>query len=193
MRNFPCAAAAALSLLLAAWPAGACLMIAPLNLDDIKYASVVVVGRIVDYEIVLASPHRQFHKEMSERPDLSPEARQEHLEMSSRQKSLMGDYARFKILVDEVLAGQVPDVIYATWNNSTFGISKQMEEGPFLIGLHAPGSRTPPFRGPSATVTPPPEPETLMVLQAPCAPPFMFESTSDRARKIREMLGDGAE
>jgi hypothetical protein len=102
----------------------------------------------------------------------------------SEQKHFLSNYARFKGLVDEVLVGQPPDVISVTWHATL-----KTKEGRYLIGLRKPGSRSPPFRGPSATILPSPEPESLTVLQAPCAPPFLFEATSDNAKKIREMSG----
>jgi hypothetical protein len=155
-----------LSILLLAKPASACKMTVDLNLDDIKYASVVVIGRIVEYEIVLDQAVRKERKE----------------------KSFLSDYAHFTVLVDEVLAGQPPRIISVTWDNSTFGEPETMEEGPYLIGLREPDSQMPPLRGPSATVLPSPEPESLTVLQAPCAPPFILGTSSAEAKTIRDML-----
>lgn len=151
MRNFLYAMIASLLIILMARPANACFSMAALVIDDIKYASVVVIGRIVDYEIV-------------------------------------PNYARFNVLVDEVLVGQPPHVISVTWGNSTFGLPKKMKEGPYLIGLRAPDSESPPLRGPSATVLPSQEPESLTVLQASCAPAFIFDASSAEAKEIREKL-----
>jgi hypothetical protein len=159
MRNRLCAGGIALFVMLAAQPAIACMMNAGFNPEDIKYASVVVIGRITNYEIV--RPKKDY---------------------------ALSDYARFKVLVDEVLVGQPPKVISVTWDNSTFGEPEKMAEGPYLIGLRDPGAKRPPLRGPSATVLPSPEPEALTVLQAPCAPAFIIKATSDSAKKIREIL-----
>lgn len=164
-------------------------MEASLELDDIKYASVVVIGRIVDYEIVLDQAVRKKWKEMLER---SADKSTESWRLDSEQKRFLSDYARFKVLVDKVLVGQPPNVISVTWNNSTFGEPEKMKEGPYLIGLREPGSKSPPLRGPSATILPSPEPKSLTVLQAPCAPAFILEATSAEAKKIREMLGGAA-
>ena len=189
MRNCLCTMVMSLAIILAAKPASACRMGADLKLDDIKYASVVVIGRIVDYEIVLDQAVRKNRKEMLER---SADKSTEYWRLMSEQKDFLSDYARFKVLVDEVLVGQPPNVISVTWDNSTFREPEKMKEGPYLIGLREPGSKSPPLRGPSATILPSPEPKSLTVLQAPCAPAFILEATSAEAKTIREMLGGAA-
>jgi hypothetical protein len=189
MRNCPCSIVMILATILAAKPATACLAASGLKLDDIKYASVVVVGRIVDYEIVLDQKVRKERKEML---DQSTDKSSEYWRLMSEQKDFLSDYARFKVVVDKVLVGKPPKIISVTWDNSTFGEPEKMKEGLYLIGLREPGSKRPPLRGPSATILPSPDPKSLTVLQAPCAPPFMLESTSAEAKTIREMLGDTA-
>jgi hypothetical protein len=172
MRTF---IALAFCFLLASPQAHACMMIARLEPGDIKYADVVVVGRITDYEVVL-----------------DPEIRRQQKEAVAPNRRFLSDYARFRILVDEVLVGKPPKILFATWDNSTFGEPSRMEEGPFLIGLRDPHSKSPPLRGPSATIMPNQEPQTLTVLQAPCAGPFIFEATGDMAKAIREILAGAA-
>jgi hypothetical protein len=186
MRNCLCTMVMSLTIILAAKPASACLGAARLKLDDIKYANVVVIGRIVDYEIVLDQAVRKERKEMLER---SADKSTEYWRLMSEQKRFMSDYARFRVLVDKVLLGQSPNVISVTWDNSTFGEPEKMKEGSYLIGLREPSSKSPPLRGPSATILPSPEPDSLTVLQAPCAPAFIFEDTSAEAKTIREILG----
>ena len=44
------------------------------------------------------------------------------------------------------------------------------------------------LRGPSGTVLPSPEPSALIVLQAPCADPFIFETTIESAALVRQIL-----
>ncbi|MDR0674176.1 MAG: hypothetical protein LBF93_11125 [Zoogloeaceae bacterium] len=160
-----------LAIILAAQPASACRMNAHLEPNDIKYADVVVVGRIANYEIVRPTD------EVSE-----------FMRKTYGQKDVLSDYARFDVLVDEVLVGQPPAVISVTWDNSTFSEPEKMEEGPYLIGLREPASQAPPLRGPSATILPSQEPGSLTVLQAPCAPAFIFEATSASAKTIRDIL-----
>lgn len=175
-----------LAIMLAAKPASACFMVAERKLDDVKYASVVVIGRIVDYEIVLDQAVRKERKEMLER---SADKSTEYWRLMSEQKDFLSDYARFKVLVDEVLVGQPPRVISVTWDNSTFGEPEKMKAGHYLIGLREPDAKSPPLRGPSATILSSPEPKSLTVLQAPCAPAFILEATSAEAKTIRKMLG----
>lgn len=184
MRKYLFAVLVALPVMLAAKPASACRTMANLRFDDIKYASVIVIGRITNYEIVLDQAARQRHKEMLARPDWPPEARK----LLSEQQHFLSDYARFDVLVDEVLVGKPQAVLSVTWDNSTFNEPDKMEEGPFLIALREPDAKIPPLRGPSATIMPSLEPQKLTVLQAPCAPPFMFKAATAEAKKVRDML-----
>src|SRR5262245_66328864 len=97
MRNCLCAVMVSLGLMMAAMPASACYTPASLQIEDIKYASVVVVGRIVNYEIV--RPTDEVSK---------------YWRKTSGEKDVLSDYARFNVLVDEVLVGQPPKVITVT-------------------------------------------------------------------------------
>jgi hypothetical protein len=188
MRNCLYAIAFSLSVILLAKPTNACMTMEAIKLDDIKYASVVVIGRITNYEVVLDQAVRQERKKELARPNLPPEYRK----ALSRQKSFMSDYAHFNVLVDEVLVGAPPQVLSVTWDNSTFGEPKKLDEGPFLIALRKQDAQTPPLRGPSATILPVPEPQSLTILQAPCAPPFMLKATSAETKKVRDLLSGGA-
>ena len=188
MRNRLYATVLFLFILIVAKPASACRSMAELKLEDITYASVVVVGRITNYEIILDQEARMHRERTLANPELSPEYR----ELISGQKKWLTDYARFNVLVDEVLLGQAPDVITVTWNNSTFGEPEKMGEGPFLIALRDPHAESPPLRGPSATIVQPQE-QTLTVLQAPCAKAFIFYTFSPEALKARETLSGSEE
>ncbi|UVK51676.1 hypothetical protein DBIPINDM_004974 [Mesorhizobium sp. AR02] len=173
--------------MLLAMPSVACVMQAERDLHDIKYADVVVVGRIVNYQIVRDPIARQRYRDMLAR---SPKLREV---MPKEPRGFMTDYARFDIVVDEVLRGKAPDRLAATWDNSTFGEVEDMGPDMFLIALRDPKSPIPPLRGPSATVASNPAPATLTVLQAPCASPFIFESSSKEAAELRRILGQRAE
>lgn len=165
------AVVASLSILFVSLPASACRAHAALELSDIQYASVVVVGRIQNYKIVQATDERS-----------------KFWRAKSKSKKILSDYARFEVAVDEVLSGHPPQVIPVTWDNSTFGEPEAMKAVPYLIGLREPGSKAPPLRGPSATTLPTPEPESLTVLQAPCAQAFILEATSAGAQAVRDLL-----
>lgn len=162
-------------------PARACRMHAGIDLKDVRYADLVLVGRIANYRIIR---DEEFRRKMLSSPRLPADLRR----IYESGESLLPDYARFDIEVDEVLVGRAPKRVSATWDNSTFGEPEKMNAGPFLIALRRPNSAMPPLRGPSATILPNREPHSLTVLQAPCASPFIFESGSDRARAVRQIL-----
>jgi hypothetical protein len=147
-------------------PASACTTDAEIVFDDVKYADIVVVGEIANYKVVTPP---------GEKPGFLP------------------DYARFDILVDEVLKGQVGKTLTVTWDNSTFGDPDSIPPGQYLIALRSPKSTSiPPLRGPSATILPRPEPAAPTLLQAACADPFMFLSTSESAKAVRKILQSSA-
>jgi hypothetical protein len=91
-----------------ATPAYACEMHEPLDINDIKNADVVAIGRIENYELV------RFQR--------YPNA----------------EYARFEVYIDKLIKGQPPRKVAVTWSNSTFGIPESRQSGPFLIALTNP-------------------------------------------------------
>jgi hypothetical protein len=163
-------------------PAHACRIYAGIDLNDVSYADVVVVGRISNYRIVRDEDTR---RKMLSIPSLSAEMRKTYEDPS---EILLWDYARFDVLVSEVLTGTAPKKLSVTWDNSTFGEPEKMPSGPFLIALRNPSSKSPPLRGPSATIFPNREPKSLTVLQAPCASAFIFEETSSEAQAVRGIV-----
>lgn len=167
-------------------PAQACIVSVPINISDVKFADVVVVGRIANYHITRDDIFRRKRLASS---TLSSSMRRMY---SDPKQILMSDYARFDVLVDEVLTGRAAKRITVTWDNSTFGEPRTMASGPFLIALRRAGSRTPPLRGPSATVLPDTKASLLTVLQAPCAGAFIFASESSYARTLRQALIAGS-
>lgn len=179
------AAALTFVMMSAAVPAHACRISVPLDLDDVQHADVVVVGRITKYEIVLDRIARQNRQIMlAKSPQMPPELRK----IWESQTRFLSDYARFEIVVDEVLAGKARKTLSVTWDNSTFGEPESMPSGQFLIALRDPSSRLPPLRGPSATILPNRELGSLTVLQAPCSSAFIFESAGEQAGAIRRIL-----
>lgn len=104
------------------------------------------------------------------------------------QTSFLSDYARFDVIVDQVLAGKAPRMVSVTWDNSTFGEPASMPPGLYLIALRVPGSMAPPLRGPSATILPTPEPALPTLLQAPCSSAFIFPVASDEAIAVRGII-----
>lgn len=175
----------ALAVFLTGTSAEPCAIFVPTTLNDVNAADVVVRGKIVEYRIVLDQAQRRQRKEMLARlPDMPVEMRN-RLE---QQKRFLGDYARFTIIVGEVLKGKAAKTLTATWDNSTFAEPQTMGAGDYIVALRNPTSPAPPLRGPSATVVPSPDPNSLTVLQAPCSGAFIFEAPSKQATEIREIL-----
>jgi hypothetical protein len=177
-------------------PVHACIVQAELEPNDVKYADVVVVGRISNYRIVRDQDYRDkgiayARKKLAE-AGLTPAERKYHEDqltfLGDPEGGLLGDYVRFDVQIDETLVGKAEGVIAVTWDNSTFGEPDSMSAGPFLIALRQPDSKLPPLRGPSATILPNKEPRSLTVLQAPCSSPFIFKSSSKEAQAVREAL-----
>jgi hypothetical protein len=160
----------------------ACMMSVPQKLEDVRYADVVVIGRIANYRIIR---DEAFRKWMLKSPTLSADERKRY---QDPKEGLITDYARFDIDVEEVLAGRAPARLSATWDNSTFSEPERMKPGRYLIALRRPSSASPPLRGPSATIMPNREPNTLTLLQAPCSSAFLYDAGSGEARAIRAIL-----
>lgn len=160
----------------------ACRVYVRATLEDVRFADVVVVGRVSGYRIVR---DEAFRRRMLASPRLSPDLRKIY---SDPRETLLSDYARFEIRVEEVLAGSAPGRLSVTWDNSTFGEPDRMAPGPYLIALRRPTSARPPLRGPSATILPNPDPKALTLLQAPCSGAFIYEVGSEEARTIRNLL-----
>lgn len=156
-------------------PAHACRMLRGLDPQDIKHATVVVVGSVWNYEIVFDQAARSERRAyLTAHPELSPETRK----LLSDQTGFISDYARFDIQVQEVLAGRSPAKLTVTWNSSTFGEPSEMARGPFLIALRDDASvqRT---SGKSNLLT---------VLNPPCGPGFILPISSPGAKAVRAIL-----
>jgi hypothetical protein len=183
MQNCWIKAALALAAVVIAMPTQACVVSVQTNLNDIRFADVVVIGRIANYRIVQDEGFRWRRQQLARR-DLPPDLRRRF----RRQRSFLSDYARFNIMVDQVLVGRADRALAATWDNSTFSEPAMMPRGSYLIALRRPISPAPPLRGPSATVLPTPR-DGLTLLQAPCASAFIFPIDSEEARTVRSLLG----
>lgn len=165
--------------------ASACMTQAPIDLHDVEYADVVIVGTVANYQIVRDPTAREFHKKLMAKMKDPPES-------LKNVSGFMSDYARFDIVVDHALTGAAPKTVAVTWDNSTFGEPDHLPSGLLLFALRKSHSKIPPLRGPSATVLPNREPNLLTLLQAPCARPFMFENSSEQALRVRQILASSA-
>lgn len=167
-------------------PAFACIAFRGLEITDVEYADLIVVGRIVDYRIILDQEVREKRrKQLEKSTSMSPAMRK----LLSEQRGFVTDYAKFKVKVDEVLRGKAARTITVTWDNSTFVEPETMPEGPFLIALRESRSVAPPIRGGSASVVPNKAPSFWTVVQSPCSKAFIFDAQSTEAVNIRTLLG----
>ncbi|HYD14372.1 MAG TPA: hypothetical protein VEC11_16120 [Allosphingosinicella sp.] len=132
MRGYWIAAAGAVAITAITVPAQACVYSPPLNLEDVRHAEMVVVGRIVNYRIVRDEAARRERRVLEARwPGLGPQAQRRR----AQRTSFLSDYASFDILVEQVLVGQAGRVVSVTWTNSTFGEPAAMPEGRYLVAL----------------------------------------------------------
>jgi hypothetical protein len=139
---------------------------AEMELSDALEADAVVVGQVVEYEIV----------DVGDRGPLP-------------------NYARFKIDVQKVVSGDISqnlntdNTLTFTWDNSTFGEPENFEHRhPFLFALRSPISPLPPLRADSGVILPTLEKSFLTVLQAPCAGAFIFEESSPQSKMLQQAL-----
>lgn len=144
----------------------ACVMAAQMELSDVFMADAVVMGRVVNYQIV----------DVGERGPLL-------------------NYAQFDVQVQRVFAGDVFErldddgLLQITWDNSTFGEPETFDRHKqFLFALRDPTSPLPPVRTGSAFISPAPVSELFTVLQAPCAGAFIFDANSPASAAIQQVL-----
>ena len=176
------AATVAATIMVLPGAADACMIRVAPPFEDVSYADIVVIGRVENYRIVRDQAWRD---QMLSSPGLSAEERERY---QDPERQILSDYARFDVQVDEVVVGQAAETLAVTWHNSTFGVPDQLPQGRYLIALRRPGAPDPPLRGPSGTVFPAPDPDALVLLQAPCSSPFLYQIGSDEARTILEIL-----
>lgn len=196
MRGLLSLAAPMLVVALNATPAWACAGgPAPLRLDAISSADIVVIGRIENYRTFVDPARRQRRVAWFETQRLraDPDQAPSHIEDASREASVNHpDAAHFDVLVDEVLKGRSGPSLSAWWDPSWHGFPVRLPSGPVLVALRQNGSGSNPRFSSLAPTDPGPDLAALVVLRAPCAPPFLFESTGAEAATIRSLLALGA-
>ncbi|MBL8709759.1 MAG: hypothetical protein JNL25_11235 [Rhodospirillaceae bacterium] len=77
--------------------------------------------------------------------------------------------AKFDVLIEDVLIGNPPQTVSATWVNPNMALPESMPAGLFLVPL---------VQGTTS----------LAVLQPPCAPSYILASNSQEAVEIRRRL-----
>ena len=109
------------------------------------------------------------------------------------EKRGLGHYGLIRLQVTETWKGDKAGEWELYWWNSTFGTPEDWPFGPEVVIAAIDSSRPqPPLRGPSATTRGTVRPDLLQVLQAPCAPPFIFRTApSDNELKRYEKEVEG--
>jgi hypothetical protein len=170
------ASALVFALLSVSQPAQACRDIEEADLKDLKFANAVVVGRIANYEIVPDQKIRERRKEELAKPDLSEFQRK----LWNSNKFFIEDYARFDVIVDEVLLGTAPSTLHVTWDSGTQVEPEAMPPGPYVIALSDPHGL------PHDRVTG--DREAPTVLHLVCRDAFIFKAESNEAKAVRRIL-----
>lgn len=97
-------------------------------------------------------------------------------------------HAKFEVVPDNVLKGEVGEQLVVAWADSTFVLPTTMPPGAYLIALKNPDSQHSPPGGRSAKFLPNPRPDLYTVLQASCSDPFIFEAGSKEAELVKQRL-----
>ena len=170
-------------LAVSATPSFACRVRGRLDLTMVARADVVVVGHIVDYELVpdletRIDRQQRYRQSYLTNPEIPQESRDAMARVWERDTFPGGDWARFTIEVREVLAGESPPRLRVAWTNGTYGLPEQMEPGPYVIALWQTGY---------------PEPELLTVVQELCSPSFILEYGSVEAQVVGQLVQEYAQ
>jgi hypothetical protein len=161
-------------------PTQACVRGYPLEIEDVTSAQAVVIGRIVNYRLVLFPRIREARDRILANSETSPEVR----ERWENPKRLLMRYSAFDVEVERVLAGDAPKTVDVTWSNSTFGQPETMPGGLYLIALAPPNLEQSSGRHFESS----PELGVPVVLQSACAPAFLFPIDSPDAVAIRTFI-----
>ncbi len=173
MPRHSCLMAAVFTISATASTAEACRITVPLDLSQVKHADTVVVGRILDYRLVLDQKARARRATELARPGLSAGERQ----YLSNQTMYDTDLARIDIQVKTVLRGRAVNRLTATVDAGALGYQYKPNSGSFLIALYDP-HRTKDVQAPS----------TFTVMTQPCAGSFILPQETPQAAEITRRL-----
>lgn len=166
-------------------PAQACAVFVPRNPDDIRHADVVVIGKIVNYHIVLDQAARRQRQQMLANAVYMPP---KYRDLLSKQESFLSDYAEFDVIVEKTILGKSKKILNVTWQNSTFGEPTTMPPGPYLIALSRPTS-APPLRGQTRNISNLQNRTAFTPVQAVCSSPFILQNKTDQDDALRRLSG----
>ncbi len=150
--------------------------------EDVKYADIVVLGTVQNFNSVLDLDARRRRAEFKEA------VRGTKLyDILNKSSGVSTDYALFDVHVDDVLKGSAGEVISITAQP----FPKISPSGQYLIAIRHIRSELPPLRTAAATVFTP-EGSEYTVLSAPCAPHFFLDPKSEEAKLVMDVLKKGA-
>lgn len=159
--------------------ATACQFSSVLKAEQVNSADVVVIGRVTNYQVIRDEKSRAERREyLRTAKGLSRENR----DLLSNQKDYITDYARFTLLVSEVLRGEVPKAITVTWDASTFSEPSTFPSDLRIVGLMKPdvdggkSATNPIYRERSRFYS---------VLQIPCSGAFIGSLNSAFGKEVR--------
>lgn len=162
-------ASATATLILACAPAYACRYHKPIEIDDLRYADLILVGRISNFRTVS--------------PDREPGLKTAYPRVP---------FAEFEISAEEVLFGTAPERVIVTSYPLAGAQADQVSAGPFLFALREPLSEFPPrnITGREALFYPNAVDGSFTILGQRCSSVFMFEPRSNEAESVRRFLAD---
>lgn len=140
--------------------ASACVDFAEFEPADMAAADAILVGEIIDYQIV------------------SPEKGRD-----------ISDYAIITMQIDKSLKGNQTGKVELYWENSTFGLPEELlVTQPALVAVVLAENEGMPSRGPSAKIFPTRRPDRMQVLQAPCSSAFILPHSKAVSQAVQQAL-----
>lgn len=164
MRRAPAVLAFLCTSVAAPMTAQACVVRVPFQVEQVRHADVVVIGRVSDYRRTVSDRQRQWIAESAKRdPGAAPERARP-------------DRASFDLTVERIAAGQPPPRrVRVEWDPSTYGVPEAIPEGRYLVALRR-------MRDVTASGA------RYRVLRGGCSTPFMFESGDREAVAVLRVL-----
>lgn len=168
-------------------PARACIDLRGPDWIDVRYADLVLVGRVQNYRIVRDELERQAIRRLSKDPVLGYLVKRD-LERVRRGERMSGDYAKFDVLVHRRLLGTSPAIVTVAWSRPHFFDSGAMPSGPYVIAMRSPhsvGSSEARYQDADLRSR---EPSLPTVLTSFCGGPFMFKVNSHGGKALMASL-----
>jgi hypothetical protein len=165
-------------------PAHACLAPGTADLSDVRYADLVLIGRVQNYRIVRDEFSRQSMRRVLQDPALPRQSREVPERQLRGDSLLRSDYAKFDILVHRQLSGKSPRILTVALNKPAFEEPRAVPAGLYIIALRSSDSKLPAESRYRDFDLENREPTLPTVLSARCDGPFMFKVTSEAGKTL---------